>query len=55
MRGYSDLSIGLTDAMNTVMAREFRTDAICTIDRRHFRTIRPLTSHGSYRLLPDGL
>lgn len=55
MRGYSDLSIGLTDAMNTVMAREFRTDAIFTIDRRHFRTIRPLTSHSAYRLLPDDL
>ena len=45
--------VGLADAMNVVLAREFRTDVIATLDRRHFRMIRPLTRHGAFRLLPD--
>ena len=45
--------IGLADAMNVALAREFRTDVIATLDRRHFRTIRPLTRHDAFRLLPD--
>lgn len=45
--------IGLTDAVNVVLAYENRTDVIATLDRRHFRMIRPLTSHDSFRLLPD--
>lgn len=46
-------AIGLADAMNAVLAREFRTDVIATLDRRHFRMIRPLTRHDAFRLLPD--
>jgi predicted nucleic acid-binding protein len=45
-------AIGLADAMNVVLAREFRTDVIATFDHRHFRVIRPLTPHSSFRLLP---
>src|SRR6266704_5598402 len=45
--------IGLADAMNVVLAREFRTDVIATLDRRHFRMIRPMTRHDTFRLLPD--
>jgi predicted nucleic acid-binding protein len=45
--------IGLADAMNVVLAREYRTDVIATLDRRHFRMIRPLTRHLAFRLLPD--
>lgn len=45
-------AIGLADAMNVVLAREFRTDLIATLDHRHFRVIRPLTPHSAYRLLP---
>ena len=45
--------IGLADAMNVVLAREFRTDVIATLDYRHFRVIRPLTPHGAFRLLPE--
>jgi uncharacterized protein len=44
--------IGLADAMNVVLAREFRTDVVATLDQRHFRVIRPLTSHRAFRLLP---
>jgi uncharacterized protein len=45
--------VGLADAMNIVLAREFRTDIVATFDHRHFRMIRPLTPHSSFRLLPD--
>ena len=45
-------TIGLADAMNVVLAREFRTDVIATLDHRHFRVIRPLTPHSAFRLLP---
>jgi predicted nucleic acid-binding protein len=48
-------AIGLADAMNAVLAREFRTDVIATFDHRHFRVIRPLTPHSAFRLLPDDL
>ena len=45
-------AIGLADAMNVVLAMEFRTDVIATLDQRHFRMIRPLTRHDAFRLLP---
>jgi len=45
-------AIGLTDAMNVVLAREFRTDVIATFDYRHFRVVRPLTPHSAFRLMP---
>ena len=44
--------IGLADAMNVVLAREFRTDVIATLDRRHFRMIRPMTRHGTFPAAP---
>jgi uncharacterized protein len=46
-------SIGLADAMNVVLAMAYNTDVVATMDRRHFRMIRPLTRHDSFRLLPD--
>jgi predicted nucleic acid-binding protein len=45
-------AIGLADTMNVVLAREFRTDVIATLDHRHFRVICPLTRHSAFRLLP---
>jgi predicted nucleic acid-binding protein len=48
-------SVGLADAMNVVLAREFRTDVVATLDNRHFRMIRPLTRHDGFRLLPDDI
>ena len=48
-------AIGLADAMNVVLAREFRTDVIATLDRRHFPMLRPLTKHDAFRLLPDDI
>jgi predicted nucleic acid-binding protein len=53
MKTYPD--IGLTDAMNVVLAREFRTGAVLTLDERHFRKVRPLTAHDAFTLLPADL
>lgn len=53
MRRYPQ--IGLTDTMNVVMAAEYRTDTILTLDPRHFRMVRPLTGHTAFRLWPDDL
>jgi uncharacterized protein len=47
--------IGITGTMNVVMACEYRTDSILTLDRRHFRMLRPLTGHPAFRLWPDDL
>jgi predicted nucleic acid-binding protein len=55
MQTYAGLDIGLTDAMNVVLAREFRTNALATLDRKHARAIRPLTAHEAFLLLPDDL
>jgi uncharacterized protein len=44
--------IGLTDAINVVLARVMETNAVATLDQRHFRMIRPLTRHDAFRLLP---
>lgn len=55
MKRYLELNIGLTDAVNVALAAEFHTDAVLTVDRRHFRAIRPLTNHAAFRLLPDDL
>ena len=41
---YADEHIGLTDAMNVVLAGAHRTRRIATLDRRHFAVLR----------LPDG-
>jgi predicted nucleic acid-binding protein len=53
MRRYRALDLDLADAVNVVLASEFRTDAMLTFDRRDFRTIRPLTAHKAFRVLPD--
>jgi predicted nucleic acid-binding protein len=53
MRRYPQ--IGLTDTMNVVMASKYRTDSILTLDRRHFRMVRPLTGHTAFSLWPDDL
>lgn len=46
-------AIGLTGALNAVLARAFRTEVIATPDRRRFRTIGPLIPHPAFRLFPD--
>lgn len=54
-RKYEGLGLDLTDAVNVAVAANYRTDAILTLDRRDFRTVRPLTGHAAFRLLPDDL
>lgn len=50
---YSDLKIGLTDAVNAVLAERYETNELLTTDQRHFRTITPLTRRfDAFRLLP---
>lgn len=53
MRRYADLDLDFADAVNVVLAAHFRTDAVLTFDRCDFRTIRPLTAHKAFRVLPD--
>lgn len=51
---YRELKLGLTDAVNVVLADRLRAEALLTLDRRHFRTIRPITATTqAFRLLPD--
>lgn len=50
---YRDLKIGLTDAVSAVLADRFGTDAILTMDQRHFRTLTPLgRQFDAFRLMP---
>lgn len=50
---YVGLQLDLTDAVNVILAEAYETVAILTLDRRDFRTVRPLTGHQGFLLLPD--
>jgi predicted nucleic acid-binding protein len=52
-RRYAGLDLDLADAAAVVLAAEYRTDVLLTLDRRDFRAIRPLTGNQAFRLLPD--
>jgi len=53
---HQDLKIGLTDAVNAVLAERYDTNEILTTDQRHFRAIVPLTRRfDSFRILPADL
>jgi uncharacterized protein len=52
---YSALRLDLANAVNVVLAAEFETECVLTLDTRDFRAIRPLTHHPAFRLLPDDL
>lgn len=54
-RQYEDLNLDLADGVNVALAAEYATSTILTLDRRDFRTIRPLTRHPAFQLLPDDL
>jgi uncharacterized protein len=54
-RRHADLELDLADAVTVVVAAEYRTDAVLTLDRRDFRALRPLTPHTAFRVLPDDL
>lgn len=40
VRAYRDVPIGVTDASLIVLAGEYRTDRVATLDRRHFSILR---------------
>jgi predicted nucleic acid-binding protein len=52
---YAALRLDLADSVNVVLAADYETDCILTLDRRDFRAVRPLTQHPAFRLLPDDL
>jgi len=52
VQAYADVPIGLTDASLVVLAGEYRTDRIATLDRRHFSVLR-LPGGGPLRILPE--
>jgi predicted nucleic acid-binding protein len=52
---YAALRLDLADSVNVVLAAEYETDCILTLDRRDLRAVRPLTQHQAFRLLPDDL
>lgn len=58
MTGYKDADggngVGLTDAMNVVLAAAYRTVDVFT-SNAHFRMMRPLTGNAAFRLVPDDL
>lgn len=51
MERYADLSVGLTDAANVVLAERHITLDMLTLDERHFRVLRGPGGE-SFRLLP---
>lgn len=52
---YAELKLDLADSVNVVLAEQYQTDTVLTLDRRDFRAIRPLSRHAAFRLLPDDL
>ena len=52
---YAGLNLDIVDAMCVVLAAEFDTNAILTLDRRDFRALRPLGGSPAFRLLPDDM
>ncbi len=53
---HQDLKIGLTDAVNAVLAGRYDTNEILTTDQRHYRVIAPLTRRfDAFRILPADL
>jgi predicted nucleic acid-binding protein len=50
---HRDLKIGMTGALNAVLADRYDTNEILTADQRHFRVVVPLSrKFDSFRLLP---
>ena len=52
---YADLALDFADAVNVVIAAEYRTNALFTVDHRDFRAVRPLTAHPAFVLLSEDL
>jgi predicted nucleic acid-binding protein len=48
---YRDQRIGVADASNVVLADQYRTRTIVTLDRRHFTVLRPVGG-GRFTVVP---
>ncbi len=48
---YADQDIGVTDASLVLLADRYGTHTICTLDRRHFGSLRALDGH-PFQVLP---
>jgi predicted nucleic acid-binding protein len=48
---YRDQGIGVADASLVVLADQYQTRSVLTLDRRHFDALRPLDG-GHFRILP---
>jgi uncharacterized protein len=49
---YAGSALGLADASLVALAERLDTIIIATLDERHFRAVRPLTTETAFRLLP---
>lgn len=49
---YEDMNIGVTDASLVVIASNYNTTRLLTLDQRHFRAIRPLWGASAFHLHP---
>ncbi|MFI9510036.1 type II toxin-antitoxin system VapC family toxin [Nocardia sp. NPDC052566] len=49
---YADLQLDLTDAVSVVLAAEYETEDVLTLDHKDFRAVTPLTGAPAFRLLP---
>lgn len=52
VRQYQDLNIGITDALNVVLASKHDTTRLFTLDERHYRAITPISGPDHFTLLP---
>lgn len=52
MARYADLALDLADAVIVALAADYGTNCLLTVDQRDFRTIRPLSRHAAFQLLP---
>ncbi|MGH3096347.1 MAG: PIN domain-containing protein [Streptosporangiales bacterium] len=48
---YGDQDVGVADASNVVLAGRYRTRTVVTLDRRHFKVLRPIAG-GRFTVLP---
>jgi predicted nucleic acid-binding protein len=51
LRKYRGQRIGVADASNVVLADQYRTRTIATLDRRHFEVLRPIGG-GRFTVVP---
>lgn len=49
---YADQNIGVADASLVVLADQYQTRKIATLDRRHFSIMRPLRGRGAFQTVP---